>query len=453
MSNYFTAVLGSGSVASLYLVPVNKGDANVYMRVSGVEDFVLRPSEKIKAMIAPNSAPLASGTAINLLKQRTPKDDTTNGYFFFDGGENNTQQNDSLSYSDLRVPRNWENTSFDLYWYHTLDTIEDYGSYQSGVYSYPHNLQPGDITISGSLVSANTMEYRLILDEIANDDDANYGATPNDGPYAVKVEYKWPEGTNASGFSDYIYYDDSVLSSGIVFNLPYYDPRDAYNNAPAIYNFKVVYTSAGSDKPGSNPLTITLNHATLLDSSKYFQNLDEFVFTKADKDQLRRVDEVEIPPNIIDRKRMSIGINDIAIKDNTYVKKGSYVSPFYPVDFDMYTFSFRVKENIPNYGDINPYDLVKYYAEFNNNTWEPISPLERKEEYRNGILIPKMFVFDAANSDTNGNVKFLNYGSNITSFRIKITFDLSSIGSEKFPPPEIMDYDCIIFDKSQFLNL
>ena len=211
MSNYFTAVLGSGSLASFSLVPINKGDANVYMRVSGVEEFILRPSEKIKAMVAPNSTPLPSGTAINLLKQRTPQDDSANGYFFFDGGENNTQQNDLLSYSDLKIPRDWENTAFDLYWYHTLDTVENYGAYQSGIYCYPHNIQPGDVTISGSLLSADTMEYRLILDSINNDTDGNYGATPTDGPYAVKVEYKWPEGTNASGFSGYVYYDSTAI--------------------------------------------------------------------------------------------------------------------------------------------------------------------------------------------------------------------------------------------------
>lgn len=455
MANYFTAILGSGSLADFSLVPVNKGDASVYMRVSGVENFTLRPSEKIKAMIAPHSSPLSSSVATTFLKQTSPRTDTSNGYFFFQGGENNTQQDDTLGYHDLKLPREWENTEFDLYWLQTLGPIENYGTNLTGIYSYPHNIQPKEVTISGTLITNDTMKYKILLEGIENDDDPNYGSTPTDGPYAVRVDYRWPSGVSTpSGFSNYVYYDDSVLVSGINFNLPFYDPRDGFNSIPAVYNFNITHVSAGSNKPGSKPLTVTINHANLIDSNTYFNNLDEFVFSHAQKAGLKKVGTIDVPANTIDRKRISIGINDIAIQDNTYVKQGTYISRYYPVSFQIYTFSFRVKEYIPDYGDLDPYDLVKYSIEFNNNSWERISPLERTSEYENGILVPKLFVFDESFEETeNRNVKFLNYGSPINLFRVKITFNLRDVEGAKFPPPEINDYRCVVFDKAQFLNL
>lgn len=456
MANYFTAILGSGNVAALSLQPVNRGDAYVYLRVSGIENFIIRPSEKVTAMVAPYATPLSSGVATTLLRQTNPNNNVDNGYFFFNGGHNTTQLDDGLSYSDLKIPTQWENTEFNIYWLQTFGGTEAYGNNLTPVYTYPHNLQPGEIVISGNLTTNDVMSYSILLDGIANDDDTNYGIPPADGPYAINVTYKYPSDPviDVSGFSDWIYYGSGVISSGISFDLPFHDPRDSFKNVPAIYDFHLAYISASTDKPGSKPLVVTLNHANLIDSSQYYKNLDKVVFSRADERKLRRVGEVAIPPGTIDRKRISVGINDIAIKDNTYVKKGTYVSPYYPLDFQLYTFSFKVKESIPSYGDLNPYDLVKYYLEFNNNTWERISPLERDAEYEDGILVPKMFVFDQSSSETGSeNVKFLNYGSSINVFRVKITFDLTAVTDSKFPPPEINDYTCVMFDKGQFLNL
>lgn len=455
MANYFTAILGSGTSASLGLMAVNKA-AKSYLRVSGVEDYTIRPGEKVVAMVVPHSTPLSSGDANTLMKQSTLRNDFNSGYFFFRGGYNGTQQDDGLSYSDLELPREYENTEFDLYWLQTLDSSENYGTYLSGVYSYPHNMQPSDVTISGNLSSSNTMSYNIKPTGIANDTDANYGSAPSDGPYAFKAEYYWPDQSGSlevPTYSGYVYYDSFADTSGISFTLPFYDHRDGFKQVPAIYNFKLAYVSAGDDKPGSQPITIKMNHANLIDSEMYYNNLDEIVSSYVDKNKLRRVDEVEIPPMTIDRKRMSIGINDITIRDNTYIKKGVYVSPYYPIDFDMYTFSLKVKEDIPDYGNLDPYQLVKYYIEFNNNIWERVSPLERKKESMGGVLVPKMFVFDQPSEETgNNNVKFLNYGSPVSTIRIKITFDLSLVTEVKFPPPEIRDYKYVIFDKNQFLT-
>lgn len=456
MANYFTAIIGSGDIASLSLLPVNKG-AKSYFRVSGVANYTIRPGEKIVAMVAPHATPLSSGTAVTMMKQSNPRDDFSNGYFFFEGGYNSTQEDDGLSYSDLELPREWENTEFDIYWLQTLGTLENYGTDLTGAYSYPHNIQPHEVIISGSLLSNDTMTYKVFLSGIPNDTDANYGTPPTDGPYAFKAEYYWADGTGSievPGYSDYVYYGSDANTSGIGFTLPFHDPRDGFKQVPAIYNLKFVYVSAGTDKPGSQPITVKMNHASLIDSSTYFQNLDEFVFSHAEKDKLKRVGEVDVPPMVIDRKRVSVGINDIAIKDNTYVKQGTYVSPHYPLDFQVYTFSLKVKESIPEYGDLDPYDLIKYYVEFNNNTWERVSPLERRAEYEDGKLVPKMFVFDQSSEETGSeNVKFLHYGSPVNTIRVKITFDLSAITEAKFPPPEIRDYKCVMFDKSQFFNL
>jgi hypothetical protein len=454
MANYFVSVLGSSSVSSLYLEAVSKGDAYIYMRIAGTEEFIMRPTEKVKAMIAPYDTPLASGIAISLLKQPNIINDVSNGYFFFDGGENNSKDDDILSFSDLKIPNEWENSRFNLYWLHTIGNIEAYGNNTDGVYSFPHNIQPSEVVISGNLLSSNLMSYKISLIGIANDGDSNYGSPPTDGPYSLNVSYKWPNGVFVPGFENTVYYGSGVISSGINIQLPYYDARDGFNNVPAIYTFDIANVSAGTIKPGSNPINITLDHSQLIDNTQYFKNLDEFVFSKAEKDKLKRVGEIPISKGIIDRKRLSIGINDIVVKDHTYTKQGTYVSIQYPLDFQAYTFSLRVKEMIPEYSNLNPYDLIKYYIEFNNSAWQRISPIERGVEYENDILVPKMFIFDKpSNEFVSQNIKFLNYGSLVTSFRVKITFDLSRINEAKFPPPEIRNYKCIIYDKSQFFDL
>jgi hypothetical protein len=198
-------------------------------------------------------------------------------------------------------------------------------------------------------------------------------------------------------------------------------------------------------------LYLKIDHQDMLNSNQYFSDLDRLATDKTDKALLKKVEEIKIEKSVIDRRRLSIGINDIAVKNNTYSKQGTYVSKFYPVDFNIYTFSLKVDEYIPKYLNLESYDVIKYYVEFNSEKLERISPINRKNEYENELLVPKMIIFDKVYEETDY-VKYLEY-TNIIGFKIKIIFDLSSLQESQFPPPEVRDYRCIVYNKEKFFNV
>lgn len=456
MSNYFYANLGPGSAPSLVMTAVNKGDANLYLRVTGV--YTLTPGTRVKAIIVPSGMtslpdPVESFSVTNLLKRlRGDKTyyDTTYGMFSVPGGENNTDTDIKLSFSDIQINDNyWENKNFNLHWILQLGTTEVYAS-TSGVYTLPHNIQNTEVVISGYPLSSNTMQYAVKWNAIANASDTNYGAAPTDGPYKFRVNYAWNSGVAVSGtISNWRYYPASTMSSGIYFTLPYMDERTSYNT-PAIYNFFLSNVSAAPSKPLTTDKIIQIDHQKFTDSENYFRNLDEQVFTSPDPGKLKWIDDVKIEPGVINRKRLSIGINDVAIKDNTYSKQGMYVSSYYPLDFNLYTFSLKTKEFIPDYPGLNAYDVIQYFVELNSK-WERISPINRGDEFNNSIPVPKILVFDKGQTNET-QVKYIEL-SNVNVFRIKIVFDLSKLTDAKFIPPEVSDYKCIIFDKDQLNEL
>lgn len=459
MANYFKTDLGPTSAAVLYLIPISLGDTKLYFRIGGAEYYTLQPGSKVRAMIVPSDAGVPVATIKDLLKRDNRVNDILQGYYYATGGENNSSENDTLTFDPIKIENyDWENTKFDLHWMVLRGGDELYGSNLDGVYLFPHNVQSSEVQISGNLLGdGRLIQYQISWDPINNEDSADYGSSPTDGPYYFYVGYKYfyREGPSVSGFEDPIYYPSGTMDegSGITIVLPFHDERKQYQNVPAIYNFRLGNISAGSDKSGTKFLNVTMDHQVLIDSNKYFANLDNITFTHASKDKLKKVGEVEIEPGIINRKRLSLGINDVSVKDNTYVKQGIYVSNSYPMEFNIYTFSLKVDEMIPSYPNIDPYSVIKYFVEFNSNKWEQISPINRKDEYNGSTLIPKMFIFDKASEDASEQVKYIDYNSNVNSFRIKIVFDLSKILESKFTPPEVRDYKCIIYDKDQFFNL
>jgi hypothetical protein len=121
----------------------------------------------------------------------------------------------------------------------------------------------------------------------------------------------------------------------------------------------------------------------------------------------------------------------------------------------MYTFSLRVEEYIPDYKDIDKYTTVKYYAQFNNQEWIRISPMNRPDEYDGDKLISKMIVFDqAADSEKLKfmNVSFIPSAVPINVFAIKIVFDFTAVTDPDFIPAEIKNYTAVIFDQNQLLS-
>jgi len=460
MATIFRVDLGTTSSIDLGLSALNLGDSKLHFEIDGATSYQIQPTSKVRAMIVPSSSTITSTEISGLLTRQNIQNIPTSGFYFFEGGENNSSQ-DNLTFKTLTIDEiQWENQTFDLHWVVLRGNDVFYDSNTIGIYSLPHNIQPSEIIISGNLLSGgDQIKYDIIWNEIQNDDDIQYGSYPSDGPYSLNVLYKYPSvGDYVSGFSSTIYYGSGTMSSGISIILPFYDERKTYQNTPAIYNFELNNVTASGNilmKPGSTPLVITIDHQKMLDSNFYFKNLDNYTFKYADKNKLRKMDiPIKIDSSIINRTRIGIGISDISIKENTYVKQGIYVSKQYPLDFNMYTFSLRVNETIPDYSNLNPYDMVKYYVEFNSNKWEAISPINRKDEYFNGSLVPKIFIFDKTpDEDISDQVKYIIYNSNVNAFRLKIIFDLSSVIESKFIPPEIRDYKCIIYDKDQFFNV
>lgn len=455
MSNYFYANLGSSSVPSLSIYPVNKGDTNLYLRISG--NYLLTPGSKLKAIIVPSGItilpdPVDSFSVDGLLtRMRSNKTyyDITYGLFSAVGGENNSDSNINFSFTDIKInDYYWENTPFNLHWLLQRGDYEIYGSV-SGVYTLPHNIQNSEVSISGNLTTSGTMSYFIKWDTIYNETASGYGSSPTDGPYRFKVTYAHNSGVIISGLSDWVYYPANTMLSGIYFTLPYNDDRTSYNT-PAIYNFYLSNVSADPTKPKPSDKIILIDHQKFTDSENFFKNLDEIAFTAPDVSRLKKVGTIKIDPGIINRKRLSIGINDISVKDNTYVKQGIYVSPYYPVDFNLYTLSLRSVEKIPEYQNLDPYKIIQYFIEINSK-WEQISPINRGDELIGNILVPKIFVFDKGQSD-NSQVKFIETG-NVNNFRVKIVFDLTNLNESKFIPPEVFDYKCIIFDKDQLNEL
>jgi hypothetical protein len=455
MANYVYVNLGASSLPSLKMVAVNKGDANLYLRVSG--EYTLTPNSKVKAIIVPSGITVlpdpVEAYSVSALLTRLRGDkfyhDISYGIFSVLGGENDTDSDVNLKFNDVKInDYYWENKIFNVHWILQRDTEEIYGSY-SGVYTFPHNIQNKEVIISGYLSSNNSMRYNVKWDTLYNEGDAAYGVYPNDGPYRFKINYAHDSGVLIPSLSDWIYYGSGTMSSGITFNVNYYDTRTQYNT-PAIYDLYISNVSASSNKPGSNDRIIRLDHQKFIDSDNYFRNLDNQVFSSPDVNKLKKVGEVEIEPNIINRKRLSIGINDIAIRDNIYVKQGVYVSNYYPVDFNLYSISIKSEEFIPEYVDINRYDVVKYFIEINSK-WERISPINRIDEKSDGNIVPKILIFDKLQNDVSY-IKYIEI-NNVKIFRVKIVFDLSKIKEDRFIPPEIYNYKCIIFDKDQLNEL
>jgi hypothetical protein len=460
MANYFYADLGTLSSPSITMAPYNQGGNNLYFRVYTTSNYSLPPGCKVKAIIVPSgitTLPDPSGVfsvseLITRLRKNKVYSDETLGIFSVTGGENNSSSTMDLTFNNVKINQSgysWENYPFNLHWLvQRKDLSEVYGSV-SGIYSLPHNIQNNELTISGQLISSNNlMKYTLFWNAINNES----GYVSN-GPYRCLVNYTWNSGNAfVSGFTNWVYYPAGNTVSGITFNVPFNDPRTYYGTnsstgVPAQYDINI--TNVGKTGYTSLNKVIKINHQTFNNTNNYFKNLDSEVFQHPNPELFKKVDEVKILPEVIDRKRLSIGINDINIKNNTYVKKGMYISPFYSLDIDMYTFSLKVDEFIPVFSSLNPYDIVKYYVEFNSK-WERISPITRGDEFEDKILVPKLIVFDKA--ENTNTIKYIDSG-NIKGFRIKIVFDLSSLGDVKFTSPEVYDYKCMIFTKDQFLNI
>lgn len=466
MASYVTASFRSQSSADLVPIGYNNGreDPNIYMKAWNPSRFTVQPSEIIRALVVPHSATITDAIASGLLADTTSTDIPNSGYYFSVEYVNETTAGQSLKeLPPIKVGSGYENTLFDLYWLQTLGDDVTFGKDTSGTYSWPHNIQPEEVEVTAELTNNNTrMRYMFTFNEVTNSGSPPYGT---ERPYLLNVTYTndWASsivtgyisGITMATFTaadDWEYFSAGSATSGMIIELPYYDQRPTYSNVPAQYTFRLNYNSPLSGQMGSIPFELPLSHQQF--DIDQLVALDTYVSTYTDPNKIKRIGEVPIDKTVIDRRRMSIGVNDIAVRENAYKRKGLYISKPYVPDFPIYTFHLKVDEFIPTFEGLNPYDMVKYYAEFNGRPWQQISPINRSLEFdEDGVPVPRLFVFDKDPGTETEGMKFLDYEARVVSFRLKIAFDFSQVEESRFVPPEIRDYDCIVFDKNQLLEL
>jgi hypothetical protein len=464
MADFISLALGSSSNASLQLVPYTPGqnDPHIYFDVVNYTGFYIQPTERVSVLIVPEDDPLTDVEASGYLESTTVNSNPNQGIYIYRYSNTTGATVNMTQFHRFKISStSWENIKYRLYWLQEFDGAVIFDSV-SGVYSFPHNIQPQEVRLSAELINDNQrIRYSLYFSEVNNADSTDY---TTEEPYELNISYKYGTGTITGYFGgteisfadsgSYTEFEAGNASGGIIFDLPFYDQRTTWNNVPAQYDLRINYNSADpSSDLGSIALTIPLNHQQWADNELI--NMDTWASTKFDPLKLKKIsNDIFIERGVIDRKRMSIGVSDIAIRQNSYKKKGTYVSHYYTSDIPIYTFSLKADEFIPSYPNLDPYNVVQYFIQFNNTEWLRISPINRSNEIDSvGDIVPKMYVFDSNTGIGSDSVHFLNYQVPVITFRVKITFDMSSVEDAFFIPPEIKDYDCIIFDKNQLLEI
>lgn len=367
----------------------------------------------------------------------------------------------------------YENSKYEAHWllskgdynfgsYSTLygNTQTDY---PDSKISFPHSIQASEVVLSGYFIGDNSIRYNLKWDEIINEDYETYTGNieePLGGPYRIYVK-RLKNLTSQTGeygvenWDSWKRYPATTMDSGILIDLPYKE-----NNVIQQYMIGINNNCADPEglpnnhSEGSQELRIFLDTDTIQHILSEFNtklpiaaNIDSIVDTNQ---------EIFVTPDILLRKRAVIGIQDIALIDNTYKKYGEYVSNQYSVDDPVYTFSLRVDEYIPKYSNINQYDIIKYFVEFNSLEWVQISPINRNIEETSNGNIPKIIIFDVVPesiAQKNNNILYLNYDVVIRSFRIKIIIDIRGTNNNELASPEVINYKCIVFNKDQIINI
>lgn len=465
MAEYFFGILNEIEDVTLTLSPVNFSDSYLYFKVASTYSLMLPPEAMLRYVVIPADNSFSDADIQTMLEDTTLQDDDTQG-IYFGKQENTTSVFLNFTHGYIKVSNViFENSEFNVYWITKSGTNVKFNKNITSVYSLPHNINVNEVSILGTLnADGSYINYKIKFNNITNDDGLHYTvAPPNDGPYWMKVVYKGQENYSTFTASDIIpsgtagnstFFGTGQAELGIDVNLPFFNSG---STIPAYYVILLNNNSVtGLPKLQSTQLKIDIDHSVTANNNvgSYFKDLDAAAASTIDKNNIKRLDkEIYIEPGIIDRSRLSIRLEDVGIKENTYTKYGSYISSYNNLDYSLYTFSLKVDEYVPKYDNLSLTDAVSYYVEFNNREWLRISPITRGEEYVNGAVIPKLFIFDKSDAlNSLGSIKFLEYPSSTNSFRIKIELDLRRLEGSQIIPPEIRGYKCVMFDKSQFLN-
>ena len=468
MADSFLINLTARDTATLTMSGYNNGptDPLIYMEMMPTSDFTLLPNETLRVLITPTGVDMTAAEASGNLLDPDFNNIPASGIYVYE--KKNTSVTDRIFKAWERIylfggfSNLFENTEYALHWIQTLDSQENRYGNHSGEYSLPHNIQASEVTLTMEPYAGNMVRYNFAMPGVINSGNALYTGTHR--PYLIGFHFdrgRFDQSiSTASGDIDGVPYGFNIygdvsgfahpINTGFVVDLPLYETDRG--EVPAAYHIFLGYS--GVTGLTNTLLDIFSPHWDFLDNK--LPGLDAAVSTDIDQDRLQPVGEIKIDKNdnIIQRERLSVGIKDITVTQNSYKKKGSYISPRYVHDDGVYTFSLRIKEVIPDYPGVDdPYPIIKYYAEFNGMPWVRISPNNRGKEYdEQGVEVPKLLVFDKDPKEAVEGIAYLEYAASITSFRIKIELDISGI--EGFvAPPQVWDYKCIIFDKKQLLEL
>jgi len=229
--------------------------------------------------------------------------------------------------------------------------------------------------------------------------------------------------------------------------LPYKIGDDPLKN----YDISLYYTDQLSNDTNSLRFNTT-NISKTNDDWNTGQDIDSFINKK-----LSSKTEIPIKNDIHTKKRYTIGIDDIGIVNESFVRYGVFESNYYTIDDPIYTFFLKSSEIIPNYfgNQSTQYDLVKYYVQFHNQDWIRISPLNRSREIdTGGKSIPKFLILDNLNiGSISSELAEFPYDFPVFSFKIKIEFDLRFQVSNNFISPAIDYYECHVTDRKSFLRI
>lgn len=459
MADSFVIDLNSRSTSVLEASGYSLGDANLYIKVYSPTTVTLLPGEQLNAVVIPRSAGVSTSAASGMVVSSSLADSPDDGIFTFKL-KNETTSSKSIAVSTLLNLQSYdfENSIYDLHWAQLLSSFGTIYDNYSGFYSYPHNLQGAEVSLTMEPISGTIVRYGISFPEVVNETDALY--TGSHQPYHLGFFYDPSVVYSATELSGTVDGNDVIFTvnetsgyapasnTGLIFELPMFDPREGYGAVPGNFEIYVGYRGAGGAEP--QLLTFRSSHKDFLD--QVLPRLEGSITNSFEDSNFHKVGEILIPAGTIQRKRLAIGIKDIYISKNVYNKKGVYISPYYYSENGIYTFSIRADEILGNYPGVDPYSTVRYFIEFNGLEWVPISPFNREQEVNsNGEAIPKLLVFDKAFGQSES-VKYLNYTINVSTFRVKIVLDTSAVTGNTVPP-EIKNYKCIIFDKNQLLEI
>lgn len=403
----------------------------------------LTENTSINILYAPASTPLDETTVKGIIT--TGISDSTSG-FYLAKYEHTGDNTSGIIKLDTYLSNEFANTPFYRYLYTTKNNDDNYSTY-SGYLSGIWTGVPV-VTFSNALegiYESGTFKIKFYPNRFNNDNSLEYNGDPQ---YNISYTYRVQGGTQILYSEDFNY---DIIESGIIpdFNLISY-VENATGSDSTMYDVSVKLSYI-------SPIANYEKTTSIINLDKFFYDMNyQFsnkIPSEINEDLLIKTNEVLIDngTNLNNRKRLCIGIQDIAVYDNKYKKFGEYISTNYYLQDSLYTLSMMTDEYIND----KDYEKIKYYIQINNESeWIRISPNNRPSEKYNNKIIPKLIIFDIASDEVIGNsyAKFINYQKDILSVKVKIQIDCSNETNSNFISPEVYDYKLNIITKQDLLG-